>query len=175
MLDRVIIVTRIAFLAWAIAFVSGCPTMATDKQLGVMRDSVVVLKEEMQKNKQDLAVVEDPVERAKLEAAIDTQLRQIKLLEGALLKAETMADVKWTTAEAILGVVGGFFPPALLGLPWIRMLRRQRTAIFESVRAGGGPANPDAARMNLMNNSPGARKAFKNWKKANGLPAPTVS
>ncbi len=143
---------------------TACGPGATDAQLGIMQDSMSVLEQEIVANKQDLVTVTDPVERAKLEAAIDTQLRQVRILKDALDKAENMADAKWTTGEAVVGMIGTFFPPALLALPWIRALRKQRTAIFGSVKAGGGPVMPEEARKSLIDNSPAARKAYKKWK-----------
>jgi len=140
---------------------------ATDQQLGIMQDSIAVLEQEIVSNRKDLVVVTDPVQRAELEAAIDTQLKQVRIFKAALDKAENMADAKWTTGEAVIGMIGTFFPPALLALPWIRTLRRQRTAIFDSIKAGGGPKDPDAAKLSLLK-QPAARKAFLKWKNGSG-------
>ncbi len=146
---------------------TACGPAATDQQLGIMQDSVAVLEQEIVSNRKDLVVVTDPVQRAKLEAAINTQLKQVRILKVALDKAENMADAKWTTGEAVIGMIGTFFPPALLALPWIRTLRRQRTAIFDSIKAGGGPKDPDAAKLSLFK-QPAARKAFVKWKNGSG-------
>lgn len=146
---------------------TACGPKPTDKQLGIMQDTVAVLEEEIQNNQRDLVSVESPVDRAKLQVAIDMQLKQVRILKEALDKAEDISDAKWSTGEAVVAMIGSFFPPVLLALPWIRTLRRQRTAIFASIKDGGGPAMPEAARKSLMDNSPAARKAYKRWK-ANG-------
>ena len=146
---------------------TACNPKAADEALTVMQQSVAVLEEEIEANRLDLVSVESSVDRAKLEVAIDMQLKQVRLLKNALDRAEDISDAKWTTGEAVIGMIGAVFPPALLALPWIRTLRRQRKAIFESIKAGGGPAMPEAARKSLMDGSPPARKAYKRWK-ANG-------
>ena len=145
---------------------TACGLKATDEALTVMQQSVAVLEEEIVANRRDLVSVESPVDRAKLEVAIDMQLKQVRLLKNALAKAEDISDAKWTTGEAVIGMIGAVFPPALLALPWIRTLRRQRKAIFDSIKAGGGPAMPDDARKSLMDASPAARRAFKKWRLA---------
>lgn len=143
---------------------TGCGPKPTDAQLTLIQESVAVLEEEIDANRRDLVDVESPVDRAKLEVAIDLQLKQVRILKKALASAEDISDAKWTTGEAVIGMIGAVFPPALLALPWIRTLRRQRKAIFESIKAGGGPAVPDAARKSLMDASPQARRAYKRWK-----------
>ncbi len=167
-------VSVITILVVVIAmYLGGCGPQVTDEQLGLIQQSVSVLEEEVQANRMDLITVESPVERAKLEVAIDAQLKQIRILKTALSKAETLSDAKWYTGEAIVGVIGGFFPPALLALPWIRALRRQRTAIFDSIKAGGGPAMPEAAKAALASD-PQAHKAFKKWKNGNRTLTPSM-
>ena len=147
---------------------TACGPKVTDEQLGLIQESVAVLEEEIQNNRRDIVSVESPVERAKLQVAIDTQLKQVRILKNALNDAKTVSDAKWSTGEAVVAMIGGFFPPVLLALPWIRTLRRQRTAIFKSIKDGGGPAMPEAARKSLMDASPAARKAYKRWKNNGG-------
>ncbi len=169
-LNKAIVWTRGAFLVWLLCFgVASCGGKVTDADLLVMTDTIRVYKEEVKRNQLDLATIVDPFDRKALEDKNEWMLKQITIFEESFASAKDAADAKWSTAEAILGVIGGFFPPALIGLPIIRTLRRQRTAIFDSIKAGGGPKDPTAARLALHEN-PSARKAFKRWK--NG-PAPT--
>ena len=88
------------------------------------------------------------------------------ILDTAIQSATDPEDAPFAFMETALLVAGGFFPPAILGLPIIRTLRRQRSAIFTAVAAGGGPTNPDAAKASLKSN-PSAMTAFAKWK-ANG-------
>ena len=145
---------------------SGCgPSDGTD--LTLMQETITILKEEHLKNEADLLQITDPEKRETLLAINAKLTKQIEIFEKALINAKDISDAKWTTGEAVVGMVGTFFPPALLLLPWIRTLRRQREAIFDSIKAGGGPANRPQARAALLE-SPAARRAYVRWKNHNG-------
>ena len=145
---------------------TACGPTTTSDQVLVIKDSISMLKDEIGKNQQDLAVVSDPVQRAKLDAANELMLKQIVIFENALKDAEDMTDAKWGIGEAVVGVIGGFFPPALLALPWIRTLRRQRSAIFKAVNAGGGVVDKSAAKA-VLKDTPAAVAALAKWKTGN--------
>ncbi len=152
------------FLSCVGLLVSGClGGQKTDTDLTLMQETITILKEEQIKNQQDLLTITDPDDRATMLAINEKLTKQIAIFEEAFLNAKDISDAKWTTGEAVIGMVGTFFPPILLALPWIRTLRRQRTAIFDSIKAGGGPANRPRARSVLMEN-PAARKAYIRWK-----------
>ena len=161
------IMRRIVVIAALCVCLTGCGPSTTNDQLMVIQDSIAMLKEEIGRNQQDLAVVNDPVQRAKLDAANELMLKQIVIFENALKDAEDMTDARWGMGEAVIGILGGFFPPALLALPWIRTLRRQRSAIFKAVSAGGGVVDKRAAKAVLKDN-PAAVAALAKWKTANG-------
>lgn len=152
------------FLSCVGLLTSGClsgPKTGTD--LSLMQDTITILREEHVKNQQDLLTITDPDDRKRMLAVNEKMTKQIAIFENALLRAKDISDAKWSTGEAVIGIIGGFFPPALLALPWIRTLRRQRTAIFDSIKAGGGPANRPHARAELMKH-PHARRAYISWK-----------
>lgn len=156
------------FLSCVGLLASGClDGQKTGTDLSLMQETITILREEHVKNQQDLLTITDPDDRKRMIAVNERMTKQIAIFENALLRAKDISDAKWTTGEAVVGIIGGFFPPALLALPWIRTLRRQRSAIFDSIKAGGGPANLPKARTELMK-CPSARKAYISWKNGVG-------
>ena len=63
----------------------------------------------------------------------------------------------WGLGESIAAIVGTFVPTAAVGLAALRIARRKALetrneleAVVTAVAAGGGPANPEAARVAMV-------------------------
>ncbi len=143
----------------------GCSTTSPE-DLATWQQSSAILGEEITALEIELLQVSDPIERASLQAKVAEAKRVHEIFDNAITSATSAADAPFAFMETALLVAGGFFPPALLGLPIIRTLRRQRSAIFTAVAAGGGPNNPNLAKASLKSN-PAAMNALAKWK-ANG-------
>lgn len=65
--------------------------------------------------------------------------------QDAAAKAEGAVD-GWSVAETAALLAAGFFPPAAVAVPVIRRSRAAFEGVVASMAAGGGPANPEAAR-----------------------------
>ena len=137
----------------ASAVVLGCTTGPSQEELAPWQDSSAVLREEITAMEIELLQVSDPIERASLQAKVAEMSRVADILDTAIQSATDPEDAPFAFLETALLVAGGFFPPAILGLPIIRTLRRQRSAIFTAVAAGGGPINSDAAKASLKSNT----------------------
>ncbi len=155
----------IAMVLASSVILGGCSTTSPE-DLATWQQSSAILREELTALEIELLQVSDPIERASLQAKVAEMKRVADIFDTAIQSATDSADAPFAFMETALLVAGGFFPPALLGLPIIRTLRRQRTAIFTAVAAGGGPNNPNLAKASLKSN-PGAMTAFAKWK-ANG-------
>ena len=159
----------LAMMIGAATVLQSCGTTATDEDLRMWQDSATILREEIQESKRELASIEDPFERAGMQAKIERMERFVIIFDDALQSAEDELDAKFAFGEAAIGAIGGFFPPALLAMPWIRTLRRQRHSIFKAVAAGGGVVNKAEAKAVLATN-PAAVVALAKFKAGNDVP-----
>lgn len=142
------------------------------EQLAAWQDASTQLGQEIQQVQVELATVEDPVQRASLEAKLQILMDMHTRLDAAIQDAETSKDAGWALLETAVGVAGGFFPPALLALPFIRTARKSLPNIMAAVEAGGGVVNPQAAKAALKAD-PKAYATLQAWKAKNGHKATT--
>ena len=157
----------IAVLVICVAL-GGC---ASAGDINAWQSTATAAREEVQRLRVDLAGVEDPAQRAALEAQIQVMERIAQRFEDAISNAEDSDDAMWATGETALAVAAGFFPPLLAFLPVVRTLRRQRSVIFKSVAAGGGPSDPDTAKA-VLSSDAAAYAAFQKWKADNPVVTP---
>lgn len=116
----------------------------------------------------DLVLVTDEDERARLEGWLDKAQPILESMNAAIAEAETPEDVAFNLGETALTAAASFFPPAGGLLLLLRAWRRSRKnlgAVFSSVAAGGGVANPDAAKSALAKD-PAAMAAFLKFKES---------
>jgi outer membrane murein-binding lipoprotein Lpp len=157
-----------AVVVLAAVLVCGCA--ASQQQIDQWKEASASMSSEIAALQADLTLIEDPVERAKLQQRLGAMQPIVERLNSAVQQAETAGDVGWNVADAAAGLATGFFP--MLAPLWlaIRAAKRQRKTVakvFESVNAGGGPQDPDAARATLSDD-PAAYTAFKRWKNGVG-------
>ncbi len=147
------------------ATLAGCQATSPE-DLAMWQQTSTVLQEEMTAMEIELLTVQDPIERASLQAKLAETKRVAGIFDTALQSASDSADAPFAFMETAVAVAGGFFPAALLALPFIRTLRRQRHSIFTAVAAGGGVVDPAKAKASLKSD-PGAIIALAKFK-ANG-------
>ena len=157
--------TKILIVCVLAVSLAGCVTTSPE-DLATWQQTSAVLQEELTALEVDLLTVQDPIERASLQAKLAETKRIAAIFDTAIQSASDSADAPFAFAETALAVAGGFFPPALLALPFIRTLRRQRKSIFTAVAAGGGVVDPEKAKASLKTD-PGAIAALAKFK-ANG-------
>jgi hypothetical protein len=157
-------------------FSSDPPTPQQMEQLDRWKVIANELIDESAILQQEILLATDPADRAELEETLARTQAQLEMANMAIQNAETPGDVGWNLLEVGATAATAFFPPAGLALVFIRSLRRMSKktvpAIFDSIRAGNGPADPMAAKVALLKN-PDARKLYERWK--NGAPAPDPS
>ncbi len=148
---------------------SECSESQQQQQL----DQWVALGEQMEQNiadtKEQLHLVTDPIQRAGIEAKL-AKMEEIANAFTTTLSGVSVVDdpaAAATEAQAIEGILGAAAGLtgglSLLGIPFVRLFR-QRKQIFRAVDAGGGVANPQAAKLKLMENA-GAWKALQKFQK----------
>lgn len=147
-------------LCVALALVPGC---VSDAQLAAWKEQQINLAAEVDTLKTDLVALPegDPL-RQRIVDALTAAEPYLAALDEKIATAQTGKDVTWGIVETIVGVVAGFFPPVAILVPIITRLRRIGPAVFNSIRAGGGPANPVAAKLALQG-TPG-EIAYAEWK-----------
>lgn len=125
---------------------------------------------------QEIVAATDPEDRAKLEEQLASTQAQLEMANAAIQNAETPGDVGWGLLEVGLTATTAFFPPAGIALIILRSLKRlsKKTvpAIFESIKTGDGPKNPEAAKIALLKD-PEARALYEKWRDAQPAPAAT--
>lgn len=146
------------------------PTQEQQAELAQWKQTAAEFTAEASKLRQDLILINDPAQRASIEKRLDEIEPIISALNTAIQNAQTPADVGWGVLEWGAATAAIFFPPAAIAVPLLRSLRRLKNvvvpAIFNSVKAGGGPAHPDAAKP-VLAAVPEAKALFDTWK-ANG-------
>ena len=136
----------------------GCATMSSE-DLDKWQQASATLTEEVQNIRTDLILVDDPVERAKLEARLDEIEPYVEQANAIIQDAKSGGDVGWGLLEAAIAVAAGFFPTIGVLIPLVRSARRTSKALITSVAAGGGPADPMAAGA-ALDTDPTARKFY---------------
>jgi hypothetical protein len=131
----------------------------TSEELQQWQQASAVLTEEVQNIRTDLILVDDPVERAKLEARLNEIEPYVEQANAIIQDAQSGGDVGWGLLEASIAVAAGFFPGLGVLIPLVRSARRTSKALIASVAAGGGPVEPEAARA-ALNTDPAARKFY---------------
>ena len=148
---------RIAVVLSAV-LVCGCASM-TSEELADWQHASQVLTEEVNTIRTELVYVKDPVERAKLEVRLDEIEPYVAQANDIIQNAKSGGDVGWGLLEAAVAVAAGFFPGIGILIPLVRSARRTSKALITSVAAGGGPAEPDIARV-ALDADPAARKFY---------------
>lgn len=154
---------KIAFVAVVVLAIGGCGSGPSSEELIMWQDSAAQMTAEVNQIRADLILIDDPVQRAKLQQQLDLMQPSIDLLNDAIQKAETANDAKWNFVETIGLIAAGLIPGGTIAYPLIRSARRTLPAVFDSIAAGGGPKDGDAAKAALAE-SPAARAAYERWK-----------
>ena len=146
----------------------GCSTPPTAEEVASWKQASSDLAAEIGNIQADLILVEDPVQRAEMQATLDEIAPTVDRLNQAVQQAESGGDVGWGLLEGALAVAAGFFPGVGMLIPFVRSARRLgQKKVFDVVLAGGGPKNPDAAKT-AMAEDPKLMAEFQVWKAANG-------
>ncbi len=145
-----------------------CQFAPTDEEVAGWKQASADLAAEIGNIQADLILVEDPVQRAKIERALAEIAPTVDRLNDAVQRAESGGDVGWGLLEGALLVAAGFFPWAAAIVPFVRSARRiAQKKVFDVVLAGGGPKNPDAAKA-AMATDPKLMAEFEVWKASSG-------
>jgi hypothetical protein len=134
---------RVAIVLAAV-LMCGCANI-TSEELADWQQASAYLTNEIQTIRSELELTEDPVVRAKLEAALDDIQPHLEEANRIIQSAQTGGDVGWGLLEAAVAVAAGFFPGIGVLVPLVRSARRTSRALITSVEAGGGPTDPLAA------------------------------
>jgi hypothetical protein len=155
------------FAGLALAFVlvaGGCTT--TQEQIDALQASYDQGMAQIDQLEADLAELESTDPRVtEILTTIETIQAELALLgpEIASLEPGTTA---WIDLLKILGIaIAGFVPGGAVAIPFIRSAAAVSKSVFTSIDAGGGPADPAAAKTVLSAN-PKAYSAFKAYKAA---------
>jgi outer membrane murein-binding lipoprotein Lpp len=145
------------WIVLSVVLLAGCTL--SQEELADVKETAKILNEEVANIKTDLMLIEDPVERAKMEARLNEIEPYVTQVNDVIQGAESGSDAAWGVLETAMTVAAGFFPGLGFMIPLVRSARRTTKAIVESVDQGGGPVNPDAARKALEAN-PKARATY---------------
>lgn len=140
---------------------AGCN--ASPEQIAQWRDDLAWGQAELTRLVEALAEDPDAPGSEALRKGIDWLQPRIARLEGLLVQAESGTDV----LEIVITSIASIFGVGSIVGPIMASMRRTQNRVFESIRAGGGPKNTEAARK-YLSRDPRAYARYKRWEMANG-------
>ncbi len=153
---------RIAWAWMPVLLIAGCA--ASSAELASWKEASNALAAEVVNIQGELMLVEDPVQRARLQQELAEIKPAVDRLNQAVQQAESGGDVGWGLLEGALAVAAGFFPVIGFTIPLVRSARRlAQKKVFDVVLAGGGPKDKDAAKA-AMAKDPKLMAEFEVWK-----------